>query len=50
MSFQLTASGKPGCLHVTVTGPRTVESVTGHLRDVCRIAEAEAWLTARVRP
>lgn len=39
MSYQLTVSEKPGYLHFTVTGPNTVENVSGYLQDVLREAE-----------
>ncbi|HEU0223817.1 MAG TPA: hypothetical protein VFR29_00105 [Steroidobacteraceae bacterium] len=39
LSYQLTVSEKPGYLHFTVTGPNTVENVSGYLQDVLREAE-----------
>ena len=40
MSYQLQIIEKPTYLHAVVTGPNTVESVTGYLQDVLRECEA----------
>lgn len=39
MSYQLTVTEKPGYLHFAVTGPNTMENVSGYLQDAFREAE-----------
>ena len=40
MSYQLQIVEKPTYLHVTVTGPNTLENVAGYLQDIMRECEA----------